>query len=64
MRKAKQVADSTSNSRVHKQALRFQREHNGELKCSLCPYHGGCNDHGHDFSRSWKRHRRTQYKVV
>lgn len=55
----------TSNSQVYKRALKHHRENKGEINCAFCRYHKGENGGwGYNAERSWKKHRKTQYKVV
>ncbi len=46
--------------------LSFHLESECDINCALCPYHKGENIRRHTWGKpqTWKRHRRTQYKVV
>lgn len=58
--KTKKVMNSTTNSRIYKLSKRLYLDHFG--LCSWCPPHGGCNWSRNNLQRSWKEHRKTQYR--
>ncbi len=61
--KYKYEAEYTSSNTVYKKAIKAYRGRAGEINCSLCPYNGGENS-THHIQRSWKSHRKNQWKVV
>jgi len=61
MKQYKDLATTTDN-RVYKIYLKNFYESRGDINCAYCPYHGGENYARSRYSRSWKRHRKTQWK--
>ena len=61
--KVKNIVKRTANNRVYSRALKHLRENKGEVNCAYCPYHKMENQ-TYCSIRSWKKYRRTQYKVV
>lgn len=56
----------TNNRRVYNRARKHVLENKGEIHCAYCPYHKNENVKRHIWGKpqTWKKHRRTQYKVV
>ncbi len=66
-RKLGEVAKTTSDSRTYKRAIKWMREVSGEINCSRCGYHRGCNHNNKTFKqKGWKEcsKRKTQYKPI
>ena len=54
----------TGNSSVYRKARKWYLESVCEIRCAYCRYHKGENDRGsYGTPQSWKKHRKTQYKV-
>ena len=53
----------TSNRSVFNKCRKWYLESIGEIHCGRCKYHKGEN-HYFRTHRSWKKHRKTQYKGV
>lgn len=60
--KSHQLLKEETNSAVYAKILKFDRERNKEIHCARCPYHKNENDHKGRYDRSWKNHRRKQFK--
>ena len=63
--KTKDILKTTTNSRYYKMMLKWDRENQGKINCSYCPYHGGENGHRHNHRdyKNWKKYRKHQYKA-
>lgn len=53
----------TSNSSVYKKARKLFLENNCSINCAYCPYHRRENFIRHNDHRTWKKYRKTQYKM-
>jgi len=53
----------TSNRSVFNKCRKWYLESIGNIHCARCRYHKGENVYCRN-QRSWKRHRKTQYKGV
>lgn len=60
--KSHKLLKEESNSSVYSKIRKFDLERRGLISCAYCPYHKRENDHSGRYDRSWKNHRRTQYK--
>ena len=61
MHRAKQILDSTDNRREYRAAQKAVIP----MGCPYCPPNRGCNrPYGRPWKiKSWKRYRKTQYKI-
>lgn len=61
MNRAKQVLDTTIHNKVYRVAQKYM----SGIGCTYCPPNKGCNrPYGRPWKvKSWKRYRKTQYKV-
>jgi len=58
--KSKKLNEASSNA-IYKRILKKLRDDYDTIICSRCPYHK--NENNYKRSRTWKRHRKFQYKV-
>jgi len=56
----------TGNRAVYNRALKLYRDSQGDINCGYCRYHKVENIKSNSYykNRTWKRHRKTQYKMV
>lgn len=59
--KTKEIMKNTSNLGLYNKARKMYLSNQGLISCSICPYNKRENANKRDY-RSWKYHRRTQYK--
>jgi hypothetical protein len=63
MKKYKDWMDTTNENRVYNIVRKKYLESNYKIHCASCPYHKNENAVKSQYSKCWKRHRKTQYKV-
>jgi len=59
--KAKDIVNNTDDSRTYKAIRWLHLALTGKINCSICRPHK-CENSDHRTDRSWKNHRRNQYK--